>query len=160
MRHFHIFSLSYNLTSDDLWPLTSSTNGGGVPMLHLWPNFGWNPSKHVEVCSQMLTRFHNNKWFLCVFPAKTGDTPHTQTTTNKQTKNKTRQNKNKNCFTHHFLFRAVRSLDFRISQFVLLILCGWIVMEKKHRSYSSDYHAPLFWITYFSDFLLHLIIKR
>ena len=47
---FHIFSLSYNLpqiTFDlDMWPLTSLTNGG--PMLHLWPNFGWNPSRHVE----------------------------------------------------------------------------------------------------------------
>ena len=45
---FHIFSLSYNLTSDDLdyelWPHQQMR----VPMLHLWPNFGWNPSKHVE----------------------------------------------------------------------------------------------------------------
>ena len=30
----------------DIWPLTSSKMR--VPMLHLWPNFGWNPSKHVE----------------------------------------------------------------------------------------------------------------
>ena len=47
--HFHIFSLSYNLTSDDLrpwcdlWPHQQML----VPMLYLWPNFGWNPSKHV-----------------------------------------------------------------------------------------------------------------
>ena len=49
--HFHIFSLSYNVTSDDLWPwmqpLTSTKNR--VLMLHLWPNVGWNPSKHMEV---------------------------------------------------------------------------------------------------------------
>ena len=93
--HFHIFSLSYNLTSDDLWPwyitfawTYEGTKFGSnrtstfqmrpfshiqailqldlkwpltlicdlwpqqqmrVPILHLWPNFGWNPSKHVEV---------------------------------------------------------------------------------------------------------------
>ena len=28
----------------DLWPHQQMT----VSMLHLWPNFGWNPSKHVE----------------------------------------------------------------------------------------------------------------
>ena len=28
----------------DLWPHQQMT----VPMLHLWPNFGWNPIKHVE----------------------------------------------------------------------------------------------------------------
>ena len=30
----------------DKWPLTHQQMK--VPMLHLWPNFGWNPSKHVE----------------------------------------------------------------------------------------------------------------
>ena len=42
--HFHIFSVSYNLTSDDLWPwymtwpLTSSTNEGShvASMTQLW----------------------------------------------------------------------------------------------------------------------------
>ena len=28
----------------DIWPHQQMR----VPMLHLWPNFGWNPSKHVE----------------------------------------------------------------------------------------------------------------
>ena len=49
--HFYNFSLSYNLTSDelwywyvDLWPHQQMR----VLMLHLWPNFGWNPSKHVD----------------------------------------------------------------------------------------------------------------
>ena len=100
--HFHIFSISYNLTSDDLWPWHMTfdcmtiwrfpyyiNKSSLVPirlqllkwgqlshfqpilqfdlrwpltlicdlwphqkmrvsMLHLWPNFGWNPSKHVK----------------------------------------------------------------------------------------------------------------
>ena len=48
--HFHIFSLSYNLTSNDLWPWYDlwPHQQMRVPMLHLLPNFGWNPSKHVE----------------------------------------------------------------------------------------------------------------
>ena len=40
----------------DMWPLTSSTNEGS--MLHQWPNFGWNPLKHVEgraKCSPIFT---------------------------------------------------------------------------------------------------------
>ena len=61
--HFHIFSLSYNLTSNDLWPwiwwpLTSSTNEGShvASMTQLW-------FKSIKACgrySQMLTLFHNN----------------------------------------------------------------------------------------------------
>ena len=43
--HFHIFSLSYNLTSDDLWPHQRMRG----PRLHLWPNFVWNPSKLWKV---------------------------------------------------------------------------------------------------------------
>ena len=52
-------------------------------MLHLWPNFGWNPSKHVENKSQMLTLFttdiNRQQWTelsdpLCVFPAQAGNT--------------------------------------------------------------------------------------
>ena len=61
---FHIFSLSYNLTSDDLWPwydirpLTSSTSESSLvaPMTQLW-------LKSIKACgsySQMLTCFHNN----------------------------------------------------------------------------------------------------
>ena len=100
--HFHIFSLFFNLTSDDIWPWYMTfvlINKWGfpcciydptlveihqsmwkigpfshfqpifkldlrwpltltydiwphqqmrVPMLYLWPIFGWNPSKHVE----------------------------------------------------------------------------------------------------------------
>ena len=42
--HFHSFSLSYNLTSDDLWPHQQIR----FPMMHLWPNCGCNPWKHVE----------------------------------------------------------------------------------------------------------------
>ena len=42
--NFTFFSISYNLTSNDLWPHQQMR----VPMLHLWPNCGWNPSKHVE----------------------------------------------------------------------------------------------------------------
>ena len=72
--HFHIFSLSYNLTSDDLWPWTMTFD-----CMNIW-RF---PSKHVAVRTNMLTLFHNNrqqlqqwtKWSLCVFPAlKAGDT--------------------------------------------------------------------------------------
>ena len=49
--HFHIFSLFYNL--DLRWPLTLICDlwphqQMRVPMLHLWPNFGGNPSKLVE----------------------------------------------------------------------------------------------------------------
>ena len=40
--HFSLFSLSYNLTSYDLWPWPHQQER--VPVLHLWPNFGWNPS--------------------------------------------------------------------------------------------------------------------
>ena len=47
--HFHIFSLQLDLRwpltlISDLWPHQQMK----VPMSHLWPNFGWNPSKHVE----------------------------------------------------------------------------------------------------------------
>ena len=43
--------LTDNLTSDDLWLWCDlwPHQQMRVPMLHLWPNFGWNPSKHVEV---------------------------------------------------------------------------------------------------------------
>ena len=49
----------------DLWPHQQIR----VPMLHLWPNFGWNPSKHVEVrakCntfSQQTTTTSNNYYY-------------------------------------------------------------------------------------------------
>ena len=77
--NFHIFSLSYNLTSDDLWPHQQMR----VPMLNLWPNCGWNSSKHVEDSAKSFDPFfttdNNNrqqgtKWSLSVFPAKAGNT--------------------------------------------------------------------------------------
>ena len=68
----------------DMRPLTSPTNH---PMLHLWPNFGWNPSKwkveqNVNLFSQQqqTTTKDNNRqkhWTersLCVFTATAGDT--------------------------------------------------------------------------------------
>ena len=60
------FSLSYNLTSDDLWPWYDlwPHQRMRVPMLHLWPNFGWNPSKHVEVrtnCWPVFTTYNSAK---------------------------------------------------------------------------------------------------
>ena len=58
------FQLNYNFSNEALshfqpilqldlrWPLTLIydlwPHQTRVPMLHLWPNFGWNPSKHVE----------------------------------------------------------------------------------------------------------------
>ena len=76
--HFYIFYQLYNLTSNDLWPWYDFClhQQMRVPMLHLWPNFGWNPPKHVEVTVK-LTHFHNNRGQsnpYCVFSAKTGDT--------------------------------------------------------------------------------------
>ena len=86
---FTFSPLSYNLTSDwsltvDMWLLTAYQQMR-VPTLHLWPNFGWNPSKHVEGRAQMLTCFHNNRHTMqtttvdkvipmSVFPAEAGDT--------------------------------------------------------------------------------------
>ena len=83
---FTFSALSYNLTSDDLWPwyLTSDlTNKWGFPCCIYEPNFGWNPSQHVEgrdKCYPVFTTNNNNrhqqwtKWSLCVFPAKAGNT--------------------------------------------------------------------------------------
>ena len=80
--HFHIFSLSYNLTSDDLWPwyLTFDlSNKWGFPCCIYEPTL-------VEIHQSMwkiepnVNPFHNRqqqqgtKWSLCVFPAKAGDT--------------------------------------------------------------------------------------
>ena len=84
--HFHIFSLSYNLTSDnvcpdpDMWPWSQQMQ---VPMFYLLPNFGWNPSKQVKVRAKSLPIFtsdNNNRGksnpyeLLCVIPAKAGNT--------------------------------------------------------------------------------------
>ena len=50
-----IFPFSVILQLDLRWPLTliydlrPHHQQMRVPMLHLWPNFGWNPLKHVEV---------------------------------------------------------------------------------------------------------------
>ena len=81
--HFYFFYLSYNLTLIcDLWPHQQMR----VPMLQLWPNFGWNPSRHVEGKAKCLPVFtpennrqqhhhhHGTKWSLRVFPAKAGET--------------------------------------------------------------------------------------
>ena len=90
--HFHIFSLSYNFTSSDLltlicdlWPHQQMR----VPMLHLWPNIGWNLSKHVEgraKCWSIFTTDNSRLQkttvdkviLLCIFPAKAGDTKSKQ----------------------------------------------------------------------------------
>ena len=66
------------------WPLTLicdlwSYQQMRIPMLHLWPNFGWNPSKHVKVepnvslFSQQQQR-QWSKWSLCVFLDRAGNT--------------------------------------------------------------------------------------
>ena len=59
---FFTFNPSYNLTSDDFWFKYATfdlINKCKVPMLHLWPKFGWNPSKHQSLCG---------------FPIKAGNT--------------------------------------------------------------------------------------
>ena len=100
--YFHIFSLGTStfqmrpfshfqpiLQLDLRWPLTLIYDHWPhqqmtVPMLHLWPDSGWNPSEHVEdrakcqpFFSQQTTdnnRQKGTKWSVCVFPAKAGDT--------------------------------------------------------------------------------------
>ena len=81
--HSYIFSISYNLTSDDLWPHQQLQ----VPMWHLWPNFVLC-LESIKACgSYMLYTLYVNLFSqqtttgdkvipicLCVFPAKAGDT--------------------------------------------------------------------------------------
>ena len=50
-----------------------------VPMLYLWPKFGWNPSWHVEDVAKCYVTANRQqqqwkKWVLCVFSAKAADT--------------------------------------------------------------------------------------
>ena len=77
--NFHIFSLSYNLTSDDLWPWYMTFD-----LINKWglPCYIFDPTL-VEIHQSMWKIkpfFHNRqqqqgtKWSLCVFPAKAGDT--------------------------------------------------------------------------------------
>ena len=96
--HFHIFSLSYNLISDDLWTWYMTfdlINKWGFPcciydptlveihqsMWKLEPNV--NPFPQQTTTSNLLL-LQWTKWSLCVFPAKAGDTTTTPTN-NKQT---------------------------------------------------------------------------
>ena len=87
--HFHIFSLSYNLTSDDLWPsymIFDLINKWGFPCCIYDPTLFeihrsmWKIEPNVNPFSQQKTTDNNNnrqqgtKWSLCVFPAKAGDT--------------------------------------------------------------------------------------
>ena len=84
--HFHIFSLSYNLTSDDLWPWYMTydlINKFGSPCCIYDPNLVeihqsmWKIEPNVN---PFFTTDNNNnrqqwtKWSLRVFPAKAGDT--------------------------------------------------------------------------------------
>ena len=76
-----IFSLSYNLISDDLWPWHVTFD-----LINKWgfPCYICDPTlvEIIRACgsySQMLTCFHNRqqqctKWPLCVFPARAGNT--------------------------------------------------------------------------------------
>ena len=84
--HFHIFSLSYNLTSDGLWPWYMTFD-----LINKWefPCCIYDPTL-VEIHQSMwkiepnvnpfFTTDNNNnrqqgtKWFLSVFPAKASDT--------------------------------------------------------------------------------------
>ena len=83
--HFHIFSLSYNLTPDDLWPWYMTfdlINKWGFPcciydpiLVEIYQSL-WKIEPNVN---PFFTTDNNNKqqgtkWSLCVFPAKAGDT--------------------------------------------------------------------------------------
>ena len=88
--NFYIFSLSYNLTSDDLWPwyVTSDfINKWGFPCCIYDPTLVkihqsmWKVEPNVNLFSQQKTtdnkqqqQQQGTKWSLCVFPAKAGDT--------------------------------------------------------------------------------------
>ena len=88
--HFHIFSLSYNWTSDDLWSWYMTfdlINKWAFPCciydptlveIHqsLWkiePNVVKTPF-HTDNADDNNNRQQGTKWSLCVFPAKAGDT--------------------------------------------------------------------------------------
>ena len=94
----HFFSLSFNLT---WWPLTLICDlwrlqQVRVPRFHLWPNFGWIPSKCVECgakCSPAYTITDKHQWTLAIpkhvtFISRQHKSPNIQ-----KKKNKTKQNK-------------------------------------------------------------------
>ena len=87
--HFHIFSLFYNVTSDDLWPwyiymTLDLISKWGFPcciydptLIEIHHNM-WKINQMLTLFSQQ-TRDNNNrqqgtKWSLCVFPAKASNT--------------------------------------------------------------------------------------
>ena len=71
--HFHIFSLSYNFSSIDLWPWYMTFDLWGFPCYIYDPTL-------VEIHQRMwkiepnVNPFHNRQRALCVFPGKAGDT--------------------------------------------------------------------------------------
>ena len=86
--HFHIFSLSYNLTSDDLWPWCVTfdrINKWRFPCCTFDPTLVeihesiWKFEPNVNQFSQQTTTTETttttgDKVILCIFPAKAGDT--------------------------------------------------------------------------------------
>ena len=81
--HFHIFSLSYNLTSDDLWPWYMTfdlINKWGFPCCIYDPTLVqihqsmWKIEPNVNPFHNRQQLLHWTKWSLCVFPAKAGNT--------------------------------------------------------------------------------------
>ena len=88
--HFHISSLSYNLTSNDFWPWYMTfdlINKWGLPCCIYDPTLVeihqsmWKTEPNINPFSQQTTTDNINrqqqqgtKWSLCVFPAKAGDT--------------------------------------------------------------------------------------
>ena len=85
--HFHIFSLFYNLTSDDLWPLFVTfdlINKWGFPCCIYGPTLAvihqsmWKLETNANPFSQQTTttvdKVIPRPIHTCVFPAKAGDT--------------------------------------------------------------------------------------
>ena len=84
--HFHIFSLSYNLTSYELWPwyvTFDHINKWGFPCSIYDPNLVEIHQSMWKVEPNTTTTTDNNninrqqqgtKWSLCVFPAQAGNT--------------------------------------------------------------------------------------
>ena len=90
--HFHILSLSYNLTSDDLWPWYMTfdlINKWGFPCCIYDPTLFeihqsmWKIEPNVNPFSQQTTDINNKqqqtsttgtKWSLRIFPVKAGNT--------------------------------------------------------------------------------------
>ena len=81
--HFHIFSPSYNLTSDDLWSWQVTfdlINKWGFPCCIYDPTLVethqsmWKVEPNVNLFSQQTTDNNSGQSGLCVFTAKAGDT--------------------------------------------------------------------------------------